>query len=67
MSEKPPCPSGLRWVNQRIDRFYATPWGHHFRNARKEVLLGMRALLDRKIEWLDSLGQTSEAQKIEVD
>jgi hypothetical protein len=67
MSEKPPCPSGTRWIKHRVDRFYATPWGQHFKNARKELLLGVRSLLDRRIEWLDSLGQTADAQKIEVE
>ncbi len=67
MSEKPPAPSACRWLKQRVDRFYATPWGGHFKNARKEMLLGVRALLDERIEWLDSLGQASEAQKIEVE
>lgn len=67
MSEKPPTPSCLRWIRQRVDRFYATPHGQHFKNARKELLLGVRALLDERIEWLDSLGQATEAQKIEVE
>lgn len=67
MSEQPPTPSGIRWVKQRIDRFYATPWGQHFKNARKELLLGVRALLDKKIELVDSLGEAAEAQKIEVE
>ena len=67
MSEKPPYPSPAQWVNQRVNRFCATPWGQHFKNARKEMLLGVRALLDRKIEWLDSLGETPDVQKIEVE
>lgn len=67
MPEKPPAPSCVRWIKQRIDRFYGTPHGQHFKNARKELLLGVRALLDQRIEWLDSLGQASDAQKIEVE
>jgi hypothetical protein len=50
-----------------VDRFYATPWGQHFKNARKETLLGIRALIDRKIERLESLGNVQEPQKIEVE
>jgi hypothetical protein len=61
-----PLPA-CEWVMDQVDRFYATPWGQHFKNARKEMLLGIRALLDRKIERLDSLGQPREAQKIEVE
>ncbi len=47
-------------IEERLGAFYSTPHGRHFRNARREVLLGLRTLLDRHIEWLDSLGQPEE-------
>jgi hypothetical protein len=56
-----------QWFAQHVNRFYATPWGQHFKSARKEMLLGVRALIDRKIEMVDSLGHTEEPQKIEVE
>lgn len=59
--------SPCRWMEERLDRFYSTPWGQHLRNARKEMLLAIRALIDRKIEWLDTLGQGTEPRKIEVE
>jgi dihydropteroate synthase len=55
------------WVHERMDRFYSTPWGQHLRNARKEMLLAAKAMIDHKIEWLDTLGQESEPRKIEVE
>ena len=55
------------WVAGRVDRFYGTPWGQHFKNARKEMLLGFRALIDRKIERLESLGKPADVQTIEVE
>jgi hypothetical protein len=61
-----PLPA-CHWLMDCVGRFYATPWGQHFKNARKEMLLGVRALIDRKIEVLDSLGQPQEPQKIEVE
>ncbi len=61
-----PLPA-CQWLMDHVDRFYATPWGQHFKSARKEMLLGIRALIDRKIERIDSLGRTSEPQKIEVE
>jgi hypothetical protein len=56
-----------QWLTDRKERFYATPWGQHFRNARKEFLLGVRALIDRKIECVDSLGRSAEVHKVEVE
>ena len=61
---KPLC---CRWVEEKLNEFHATPWGHHFKNARKEVLLGVRAILDRRIEAVDRLGEVREPQKIEVE
>lgn len=58
-----PC----QWIRDWHDRFYSTPWGQHLRNARKEMLLAVRALIDHKIEWLDTLGQGSEPRKIDVE
>jgi hypothetical protein len=55
------------WMHERMDRFYSTPWGQHLRNARKEMLLAAKAVIDHKIEWLDTLGQESEPRKIEVE
>ena len=66
MSE-PKKPRCCDWVEGHLNRFYSTPWGGHFKNARKEVLLGIRALIDRKIEWIDSLGGDAEPRKIEVE
>jgi len=53
-------------VHDHLNRFYSTPCGRHLKNARKEMLLAARALIDRKIEWLDSMGQEAEPRKIEV-
>ena len=58
---------GCQWLKDQANRFYATPWGQHFKQARKEMLLGVRALIDRKIERVDSLGHAEEPQKIEVE
>jgi len=66
MSEEARPATGC-WVHKRVARFYSTPWGQHVRNARKEMLLAARALIDRKIEWLDSIGHEAEPRKIEVE
>ncbi|MBM3497574.1 MAG: hypothetical protein FJX74_02780 [Armatimonadetes bacterium] len=55
------------WLEGRLDRFYSTPWGGHLKNARKEMLLAARALIDDRLEWLDRLGHDSEPRKIEVE
>ncbi|MBM3475794.1 MAG: hypothetical protein FJX75_21210 [Armatimonadetes bacterium] len=55
------------WLHERMDRFYSTPWGQHLKNARKEMLLAARAVIDHKIEWLDSVGHGTEPRKIEVE
>jgi hypothetical protein len=55
------------WFEGRLSRFYATPWGGHLKNARKEMLLAARSLIDHKLEWLDTLGQDAEPRKIEVE
>ena len=66
MGARGPLP-GLCWLTDQVHRFYATPWGQHFKTARKETLLGVRALLDRGIEHVDSLGKVEEPEKIEVE
>ncbi|MGQ9731189.1 MAG: hypothetical protein ACUVX8_07920 [Candidatus Zipacnadales bacterium] len=55
-----------RWRDEMLGRFYSTPWGQHLKEARKEILLAVRAIIDHKIEWLDTLGKESEPRKIEV-
>jgi len=60
---------GLRQlVEDRMGAFYSTPHGQHFRNARREMLLAVRALVDQRLQWLDSLGQTdTEPHHVEVE
>ena len=55
------------WIEDCARRFYSTPWGRHFRNARREMLLGVRAVVDRGIERLDNLAEAPKAEKIEVE
>jgi hypothetical protein len=55
------------WLEGQANRFYSTPWGGHLKNARKEMLLAARALIDDRIAWLDRLGHDAEPRKIEVD
>jgi hypothetical protein len=62
--QKPPA---CRWFEQRVNRFYGTPWGQHLKAARKEMLLAVRAMIDHGIERLDTLGQESAPRKIEVE
>ena len=55
-------------VEDRLGAFYSTPHGQHFRNARREMLLGVRALIDRRLEWLEGLGHTdTEPHHVEVE
>jgi len=67
MSEGRTIPFVCQLVEDRVAKFYSTPWGQHFKGARKEMLLGIRALLDRRIERLDTLGTVEEPEKIEVE
>ena len=67
MPQETPRPPACRWMHDRVNRFHATPGGEHFKNARKEMLLGLRALLDARIERVERLGHVSEAKKIEVE
>ena len=67
MTEETKRPATCCWVEERVREIQATPWAGHFRNARKEVLLGIRALIDTSIERIDQTGEPTGAEKIEVE
>lgn len=49
-----------------LDELGRTVWGRHLLNARKEVLLAVRAMVDQRIERIERATQKSEAKRIEV-
>ncbi|HJN18918.1 MAG TPA: hypothetical protein QGH10_25685 [Armatimonadota bacterium] len=67
MAEERKQPGACCWVEDRVREIQATPWAAHFRNARKETLLGIRALIDGCIERIDEVGQPTGPEKIEVE
>jgi len=60
-------PRCLKTLEIKLNKFFATEPGRHLLNSRKELLLAVRALIDLKIAWLDSLGREAEAKNIEVE
>ena len=48
-----------------LDCFQSEP-GKHFLNAEREFLLGIRALVDKKIERLEKIPQKGKAKKVTV-
>jgi hypothetical protein len=67
MAEETKRPATCRWVEERIREIGATSWATHFRNAHKEVLLGIRALIDTRIDRIDRFGEAAGPEKIEVE
>ena len=48
-----------------LDCFQSEP-GKHFLNAEREFLLGIRALVDKKIQCLEKVPQKGKAKKVTV-
>ena len=54
------------WVDCLHD-FWRSPVGRHLVNARKELLLAMRASIDRRIDRLEKLLEDDEAKRVPVE
>ena len=67
MTEETKQPTACCWVEERVREIRATPWAAHFRSARKEALLGIRALIDTCIDRIDQVDQPTGPERIEVE
>ncbi len=60
--ERPICPFAYL-----LERLASSECGKHLLFAKKEILLGIRAILDKKIEEIDRLtAKKEEPKKVEI-
>lgn len=53
-------------IYQMYDRLHSSEAGRHLLNARKEILMAVKSLIEKEIERTDKTGQSKRAKKVKI-
>jgi hypothetical protein len=54
-------------VQRILSRIYSSESGRHLLNARKEILLAIKSIIDKEVERTEEMKREKKAEKVNIE